>query len=159
MKQSIKGLADLFLLLIIAVLAALLLLPRAKERLSFNYQPVPNYSMKNQDQEQKTQEQLAKPREIAVLFGWREKTGQGTIEKTVEVVADDPIEEATWLKPMGFVSGQDGARNYLFKESKTGKVLTLASGVESKGWKLLEVTPEGFLLEFQGKEYIIKQNE
>lgn len=160
MKQSMKWLADLFLLLIIAVLAALLLLPRAKERLSFNYQPVPNYSMENQAREQKTQEQLAGPREIAARFGWREKTGEGTIEKTAEVVAvkDDPI-EATGLKPMGFVSGQDGARSYLFKESNTEKVLTLALGVESKGWKLLEVTPEGFLLEFQGKEYIIKQNE
>lgn len=160
MKQSMKWLADLFLLLIIAVMAGLLLLPRAKERLSFNYQPVPNYSMENQASEQKKQEQLAGPREIAALFGWREKTGAGTIEKTAEVVAvkDDPI-EATGLKPMGFVSGQDGSRNYLFKESNTGKVLSLALGVESKGWKLLEVTPEGFLLEFQGKEYIIKQNK
>lgn len=160
MKQSMKWLADLILLLVITVLAGFMLFPRSRKTVSFNYQPIPNNEIESQAQEQKAQKRLAKPREIAAFFGWGEKKTD-VIEETAHVsVEKEPLPaEATWLKPIGFIGEEKGSRSYLFKDSNTGKILSLALGVESKGWKLLEVTSEQFLLEFDGKKYIIKQNE
>ena len=160
MKHSMKWLADILLILIIAVLAALALYQRPGKTVSFTYQPVPNEISESRAEEQKDQEQLATPIEIAVLFGWREKTREKTAEEVVRVVEEkEPPVETSWFKPMGFVGDEEGSRSYLFKDSRTGKVLSIALGSESRGWKLLKATDKEFLLEFEGKKYIIKQNK
>ena len=60
------------------------------------------------------------------------------------------------MKPSGFVVDQDGQRVYVFKDRRGGDVLSLLPGRESRGWKLLEVDPAGFILEHEGRRYRVK---
>ena len=160
MKRSIKWRVELLLLAIIVILAGFILFPRYRKTVSFDYQLVPNNEIVSLAQEQKTQQNPAKPQEIAVFFG----SGGGIREKLKETAQNDveeesPPMEANWLKPVGFVGEEKGSRQYLFKDSKTGEILSLAIGVENEGWILLETTSEQFLLELDGKKYFIRQNK
>jgi len=96
----------------------------------------------------------ATARELAALFGWREAR-PAPIPATAAPAT--PAEEAPWVLAIGYVVEQNGARSYLFKDTRARTVLSLRTGAENKGWKLVEVRERDFLLEFGGKPYIIKR--
>jgi hypothetical protein len=52
---------------------------------------------------------------------------------------------------------QNGIRSYVFKDTRSGAIFSLKLGAVSKGWKLLEVREQDYLLEFEGKAYIIRR--
>ncbi len=97
-------------------------------------------------------------RGIAALFGWQPPPPPAPARGPAPPPGPAPAEPAAadWLKPFGFVVGQDGGRTYVFKDSRSGNVLSLSPGGESKGWRLLEASTDGFILEYNGQRYRVK---
>ncbi len=99
-------------------------------------------------------------RRIAALFGWKAGAARVPASAAGAAPAGPPAAEepadADWLKPFGFVVGQEGERTYVFKDSRSGNVLSLLPGGESRGWKLLEVGAGGYILEHEGRRYRVK---
>jgi hypothetical protein len=89
---------------------------------------------------------------IAVIFGWEKKQQIERISKKNE----EKIEVANWIKPLGYVIIAEGKKMYFFKNTKTDKVLQLTEDNIDKGWKLIKKENEHFLLESEGKKYIIE---
>jgi len=98
--------------------------------------------------------QTASPRQVAALFGWREpRAAPAALAKPLA----PPVEEASWIQAIGYVVEQNGARSYIFKDTRTRTVFSLKAGAVNKGWKLVEARERDFLLECGGKTYIIKR--
>lgn len=95
--------------------------------------------------------ELAPPEKIAALFGWVENPPRAR-----SLSLPNPV---PWLKPVGFVIGEDGEPSYIFKDTRSGSVLTLVPKVENRGWTLREVRDAEFLLANQGTEYVVKRDE
>jgi hypothetical protein len=89
---------------------------------------------------------------IAVIFGWEKKQQIERISKKNE----EKIEVANWIKPLGYVIIAERKKMYFFKNTKTDKVLQLTEDNIDKGWKLIKKENEHFLLESEGKKYIIE---
>jgi len=96
-------------------------------------------------------EESAPPGEIAALFGW--------VENPPRARSLSLPEPAPWLKPVGFVFGEGGVPSYIFKDTRSGSVLTLVPKVESRGWILREVRDADFLLSNQGAQYVVKREQ
>jgi hypothetical protein len=153
MKNIIKWIIEIPLLLLAIVLAIFIIVPWERKQITLaserGSQEKPENPVINID----LSKEPASAEEIAYLFGWRKRIIES---KPSIVVAPD---EARWLKPMGFVVGKGDIREYMFKDSRSGKVISVALNVRSRGWKLLEISAERFLFEYEGKKYIIIRNK
>lgn len=96
---------------------------------------------------------LIEPLYLAQVFGWR-KIEPVVIE--VPEIQEEPPPVVDWLNAMGFVVRDDGRKRYIFKESTTQNVFSLSLGETKRGWSLIEITDQGFLFQFDEKEYIIE---
>ncbi len=155
MKRLTKLFFEIMLILVIAALIIILCIPEKSKTMpavSYIDKEVP---VENQDRIRETPRTIASVDDIAVLFGWRKHV---VINQQPQEDEKQSIpEEASWLKPMGFISSENGDRSYLFKDKKTSRVFAMAPGSEKEGIKLLAVTSEGFLVEYKGERYLVKQ--
>ena len=93
---------------------------------------------------------------MAALFGWARKPPPPAAPPLPAAVEEPPA-AATWLKATGFVVSRTNRRSYIFKDSRSGNVLSIPLGGRIQGWLLLEVDASGqYLLEFEGKRYIAR---
>ena len=153
MKNIIKWLIEIPLLLIVTVLAFIFIVPWESKQISLASVVVVEDQAESRVTNTNIQQNYASAEEIAYLFGWRKRI----IES--KPVIEAPPAEAQWLKPMGFVVGKENAREYMFKDSRSGKVISVALHGRSRGWKLLEISAERFLLEYEDKKYSIMRTE
>ena len=89
---------------------------------------------------------------IAVIFGWERKQQK----KQVSIKIEEKIEVVDWIKPLGYVIIAEEKKMYFFKNTKTDKVIQLTEDNIDKGWKLIKKENEHFLLESEGKKYIVE---
>ena len=90
---------------------------------------------------------MASPERIASLFGWR-KPVPPRPKPAVQPPAPRPVPPR--LKLVGFVESADATVSWVFKDAPTGIVLTLSPGETARGWTLVEVKEQEFVLSFQG---------
>jgi hypothetical protein len=92
--------------------------------------------------------------EIAGLLGLMEHAPQ-----TPEVTpADDrPSEKAWWIRPMGYAVDEDGRKRYIFKNEKSGAVLSLSIEEVSRGVRLVEVVQDGFVIELEDRRLLVER--
>ncbi len=97
------------------------------------------------------------PDNVAQLFGWKKREPVTIPADTPAVVekVEEKIIPASWLKPLGYAIGQDSKKYYFFKDEKSNIVLQLSDDNSDNGWRLLEAKNEEFLLEHEGKKYIV----
>jgi hypothetical protein len=97
------------------------------------------------------------PDNVAQLFGWkkREPAAEPAVMPAVEEKVEEKIIVAPWLKPLGYVIGQDGKKYYFFKDEKSNIVLQLSDDNSDNGWRLLEAKKEEFILEHEGEKYVV----
>jgi hypothetical protein len=102
-------------------------------------------------------ERTVPPDRIAVLFGWKKRKPVAISADTPEVEekVEEKITRASWLKPLGYVIGQDSKKYYFFKDEKSNIVLQLSDDNSDNGWRLLEAKEEEFLLEYEGEKYSV----
>lgn len=153
MKLSVALIVELILLLVIPVSLVLVLVPWRSKATTIPAGPVQSRTARAKESAATDEKVLIQAAEIAELFGWQRKASP---MPAVVPKQEAPV-EANWFTNMGFVVGPDGKKTYLFKDGKSGQVVSLAQGESVRGWKLVEITEASFLLEFQGKEYIIRR--
>jgi len=153
MRNIIKWIIEIPLLIITIVLAFLYVVPWERKQISLASEKDVQDQVENQVLNINFPKEIASADEIAYLFGWRKRI----IES--KPVIETPPDIAHWLKPMGFVVGNGDIRKYMFKDSRSGKVISVALHSRSRGWKLLEISAEKFLFEYEGKKYSIIRNE
>ncbi len=153
MKNISKWLIEIPLLLIAVVLAFLFIVPWESKKITLASEKGAKDQVETPGLNIDFPKEIASAEEIAYLFGWRKKIieNQSLIEK--------PADTAHWLKPMGFIVGKGDIREYMFKDSRSGKVIFVSLYGRSRGWKLLEIAAERFLFEYEGKKYSIIRNE
>lgn len=153
MKNIIKWIIEIPLLLIAVVSAFLFIVPWGSKQITFASEKGVREQIENPVLNINLPKEIATAEEIAYLFGWRQRI----IES--KPVIETPPDMAHWLKPMGFIVGKGDIREYMFKDNRNGQVISVALGGRSKGWKLFEISAERFLFEYEGKKYSITRNE
>jgi hypothetical protein len=153
MNRSITLPIELALLAAIALLAVLLLIPRPAARQPVAAGPLQGEAVEQPDAEPQAPVDTRSVAEVAGLLGWSAPRAAAS-DSRPRAVEPEPL---GWLKPTGYVVGEDGVRYYVFKDSRRNAVISVALGVENKGWKLLEVTEKGFVLEHEGKAYLVRR--
>lgn len=153
MKNMLKWIIEIPLLLIVIVLAFIFIIPWQRKHITLASVIVVEEQAESGVSNKNIQKEIASAEEIAYLFGWRQRIIES--KPVIEV----PPAEALWLKPMGFVVGKGNTREYMFKDSRSGKVISVALHSRSRGWKLLEISSERFLFEYEGQKYSIMRTE
>lgn len=153
MKNIIKWIIEIPLLLIAMVSAFIFIVPWESRNIALTSEKGVQENTESTVLKISHKKEITSAEEIAYLFGWRQRI----IES--KPVIETPPDIAHWLKPMGFVVGKGDKREYMFKDSRSGKVISVALYGRSRGWELLEISTERFLFEYKGKKYIIIRNE
>ena len=153
MKNIINWIIEIPLLLIAVVLAFLFIVPWESKQMTLASEKGVQDQIEKPALNIDSPKEIASAQEIAYLFGWRKRIMES--KRQVET----PPDIARWLKPMGFVVGKGEIREYMFKDSRSGKVISVALYGRSRGWRLLEISAERFLFEYEGKKYSILRNE
>lgn len=158
MRSSAKSWIEPGLLALAVALAALWLVPRPVRPLP---EPAPKTAGAAAESAAPEKRQPGARAEVeveavAALFGWARKAPPPAPAPPPSP-AEKPPEEAGWLKATGFVVSQDGGRSYIFKDNRSGNVLSIPLGKRVQGWLLLEANAGGpYLLEYEGKRYIAR---
>jgi hypothetical protein len=139
------------MLAIILILAAVLAIPWKQRPVVLPADTVADASALPFSEAADSSSSLLDPRNIALLFGWR--TSPAAVAPTTKESVK-PL-EASFLTALGYVTKDDGVRYYLFKDQRNQQVFSLATGQSANGWTLTSASPDGFLLAFQGKDYIL----
>ena len=95
----------------------------------------------------------ASPEKVAELFGYKK---DGEIGHTDNEVAET-AQVIGWIEPVGFYVGTDGRHCWFLKNNRTNEILLLSEGEAEKGWRLVRVTEEEFLLEYEGTFYTVRK--
>lgn len=151
MNRSAALLIELALLATIALMAVLVLVPQPAARLPAAFRPQQGEAVGEPETEQEAPGSTKTAGEIAALLGWRKPKAAAAATRPP---AEKP-EPLGWLRPTGYIVGADGVRYYVFKDTRRNTVISVSLGVENKGWKLLEVSEVGFILEHEGKAYLV----
>jgi hypothetical protein len=154
MKRWLRWAPETGLCALLAALLLLLLSPWKEHRNPIRARPVTSAAPAAATQPSASLTPLASPRQIAALFGWREPSQRSAAHARSQTAKP---EEASWIRAVGYVVEQNGIRSYVFKDTRSGAIFSLKLGAVSKGWKLLEVREQDYLLEFEGKAYIIRR--
>jgi len=153
MKNIIKWIIEIPLLLIAVVSTLLFIVPWESRNITLTSEKGVQEQTESRVLKISHKMEITSAEEIAYLFGWRKRI----IEN--KPVIEAPPDIAHWLEPMGFVVGKGDKREYMFKDSRSGKVISVALYGRSRGWELLEISAERFLFEYEGKKYSIIRNE
>ena len=156
MRRSLPWLAEVLLAAAVLAAAAALAAPRAPRELPRDTtsapteQPAPEAAAPAA-----VPRATATARQIAALFGWKESPAA----KPATVKPPAPSRPSVpRLRQVGFVESGNGTVSWVFKDAQTGAVLTLSLGGTSRGWTLVAVREDGFLLAFQGTPHAIPRN-
>jgi hypothetical protein len=152
MKLALKWLADFILALAVLALLILFLIPWSNKNITAASDSGRSPAPAQPAVADSSRRVNLPPRQVASLFGWREK------EPAQQAVPREaPLPEAAWLKPVGFVDREGWGRIYIFKDGRSGDMLSLTAGSSAGGYKLLEVRAKEFVLELEGKRYLLKR--
>lgn len=156
MRSSAKSWIEPGLLALAVALAALWLVPRPVRPLPEPAPKTAGAAAESAAPEKRQPGARAEVEAVAALFGWTRKAPPPA-PAPPPPPAEKPPEEAGWLKATGFVVSQDGGRSYIFKDNRSGNVLSIPLGKRVQGWLLLEANAGGpYLLEYEGKRYIAR---
>lgn len=97
-------------------------------------------------------EAAATPPQVAALFGWKPPAAASAGGPGPAPAPARP----QWLSQLGYVVESDGPPSYAFKDARSGAVFSLRPGQENRGWRLLEVRGNTFLLESAGQRYVVE---
>jgi hypothetical protein len=56
---------------------------------------------------------------------------------------------------VGFVVNADGAALHLFKDSRSGKVVSLSESASKNGWAFVSKEEDGFVISVDGERYLV----
>ncbi len=157
MRRSTAFLAELLPVLVLLALAALLVLPVPERRIPASPRAGAPASSPEAAAPAEESARKSSPAEIAALFGWRPRVQAPP--RAPQAAPPAPPARADWLRPLGYVVGERGTATYLFKDTRTGAVLSLVPNVENRGWTLRAVREKDFLLESGGKTYTVPRSE
>jgi hypothetical protein len=151
MSRSLALLIELLLLVGVVLLALLLVLPQSPAEVPAAARAPQSEEAGEPETEPAAPEPTRAVAEIAALFGWS-RPEAAPAHSAAPAPEPEPLD---WLRPTGYVVGEDGVRYYVFKDTRANAVISLSLGVENKDWKLLEVTEDLFVLEHRGKSYLV----
>lgn len=98
---------------------------------------------------------FASPREIATLFGWKEKKKNTVQEEKPE--NQYKVKSTSWIKYLGHIVTSNGEKYYFFKNNADNELFRLRLESATDGWKLLAIRDEGFILEYKEEKYLVKK--
>lgn len=98
---------------------------------------------------------FASPREIATLFGWKEKKKNTAQE--VKPENQYKVKSTSWIKYLGHIVTSNGEKYYFFKNNADNELFRLRLESTTDGWKLLTISDEGFILEYKEEKYLVKK--
>jgi hypothetical protein len=151
-----RKIADIILILSIPVLVYLLLVPGAKKEVGFREAVQPAVKTVPDAKGDTGVGQAVSPDNVALLFGWKKKPVKTPENREDHPAVEKPI-PAPWVKPLGYAVSPEGKKYYFLKDERSNQVLQLGGDSTDGGWKLLEVTDGQYLLEFEGKKYIVTE--
>jgi hypothetical protein len=137
----------------IVALATFLLLPREPRRLpAAPLEAIPGSAPREPGAEPVAAASIP-PTIIAGLFGWKERTAPPPAAAKPRAAAAKPVPQR--LRMVGFVESDDGTVKWIFKDTQTGTVVSLAPGATNRGWTLLEAGEQEFRLSFQDTIHVV----
>jgi hypothetical protein len=154
MRQSVNKIFVVLLGIVVLALTAVLTAPW-EER-------VPSFSVKSKLSQTDTlmrqmdinENQYQSSETVASIFGWKKEKQSAINKKNIPV----QLEKANWIKPLGFVRGSDDRKFYFLKDIRENNILVIEEGCIYNGWKLIEIENDHFVLEYEGKKYIVMKN-
>jgi hypothetical protein len=160
MKRSIIAIGELSLIAIIFYASYLLIAPWREKPIETRQEKSGVEVLNTAALDEKTTARGAPPERVAFIFGWkgRDKARQ-TVSEAAETKKVGEPEPLAWLKPVGFALDSGNIRYQFFKDERTKRVFKLAAGISDDGWKMIEATGSGFILEFEGRQYSVKRNQ
>jgi hypothetical protein len=92
------------------------------------------------------------PEEVASMFATdlNKKAASDEKEAAPESVVID------WIEPCGYYIGTEGRSCWFLKNNRTKSIMLFYEGGSYRGWRLVSKTEGGFLLEHEGKSYIVR---
>ena len=155
MKRSIKTIGTSLLLLVLVLSAIMFFKPFGKQPPVFGTddgtgsafpQTVSHASGRTE-----TVYEMS-PGEVAALFaaGPGESPGCDIKNGFIEPAIID------WIEPCGYYIGMEGRCCWFLENSRTQSIILLSEGGSHRGWRLVSKTEGGFLLEHDGKRYIVR---
>ena len=102
---------------------------------------------------------IVPPEQIARLFGWAPVTKVYIpVQKEPEIIEEPQIINATWIDFTGIITQADGIKTYYFKNKQNNIIIELSlNEQEQRGWKLLKIMDDSFLLENDGKQFLVRK--
>jgi hypothetical protein len=163
MKRSMTVIGELFLCSIIVFILYLLIVPWEQDDLVKQTDARKTVQPNTEGVASRADGSSEPPESVAALFGWkkREKPPEEVREKTAEAAenkVEQKPEQINWLTPIGFALDSGSVRYHFFKDDRTKRVMKLAVGVPVDGWKIVEVSGNEYILDFNGKLYSVKGN-
>jgi hypothetical protein len=149
MKQSIKVICNVVLILAIIVLAIVWMMAPAQKIITQNVETeMEDESSASIVRFEEDIKEAALPEGIAELFGWKEKTHPGAESAVSEAVADEvPIETVPHMKYVGYAVDCHGEKTHFIKNDNTGQLVSLQKNMMNNGWKLVEISERGIIAE------------
>jgi hypothetical protein len=93
------------------------------------------------------------PEIVLALFTKRNAPAPARLPSAPE--APKPV-EATWLVYLGFYSSAQGEPNYVVKDTRSGRVITIGSrGVSASGWAVIAVEDKRIVVRKDSDVYIV----
>ena len=153
MNQSQNKAFEYLLMLIVFVLLALFLIPWGKKEVSIEINTQGTEIEDQEDLYHIEHTERVSPENIAVLFGWRKRSIPENTNTTPPVNTTPEMTEANWLSYSGFIN-----KNYGFIDNRTQRAIMLSLGKTIKGYTLIEIADDKFIIKYEGiKYYILKR--
>lgn len=150
-----KKIIEIILLLVIVFFTVILLIGWNFEEKALEIKTDP-YSVETEVDSTEIKEiHFASPREIATLFGWKEKK-KNTVQE-VKPDNQDKVKSTSWIKYLGHIVTSNGEKYYFFKNNADNELFRLTIDSTNDGWELLTITDEGFILEYNEEKYLVKK--
>jgi hypothetical protein len=157
--KHIINIIEIALLFIVAVLIVILFFPWSEPEVNINIKTdiatsditlVPVESENNV---------IVPPEQIARLFGWAPVQNIYVPPKEEPEMIEEPqVINATWIAFTGTITRADVIKKYYFKNKQNNTIIQLSlNETEQSGWKLLKITEDSFLLENDGKQFLVKK--
>jgi hypothetical protein len=100
----------------------------------------------------------ATPDTLFNLFaGKAAATPSAAVPKPAAVTATKKPVDAPWLRYIGNISGAEGKSYYFFKDTRSGRSVTLSAGETINGWSLVEIADNKFILKNNEDLYTVNK--
>ena len=104
-----------------------------------------------------TKPALAAPEALNSLFVVKRAAAPVASAPKTPSTAARKTQEVPWLKFVGTISGAEGKSYYFFKDTRSGRSISLSPGETVNGWSLVEIGDAKFILKNNEDLYTVNK--